>query len=111
MLESQSGRRSFAILASGGDQLDLYLALLEKGDQVKVYMDNHVVDAEVLSSDEGQVKVKYKGGTASVPRHAIVEVCGRNPATEEKVKKEAQDYYTDAYGDPGYAKELTRKLN
>lgn len=111
MLESQSSRKSFATLAATGDQLARYLALLEKGDQIKVYMDDQIVDAEVVSSDEGEVKVKYKGGNATLPRHAVLEVCGRNPAIDEKVKKEAEKYYKDAYGDPNYAKELTRKLN
>jgi hypothetical protein len=112
MLESQSGKKSFAALSTAGnDQLALYLAMLEKGDRVKVYMDDKIVDAEVVSSDEGEVKVKHKGGLSTLPRHAVLEVCGRNPAEDEKVKKEAQDYYTDAYGDPGYARELTRKLN
>ncbi len=111
MLESQSGKSFAALSTAGNDQLALYLALLEKGDQVKVYMDDQIVDAEVISSNEGEVKVKHKGGQSTLPRHAVLEVCGRNPAEDEKVKKQAQDYYSDAYGDPGYARELTRKLN
>lgn len=106
MLDSSS-RKTFAALAEGS-QLLKYLMMLDKGDHVKVYMDDKVVDAEIVAASEGEVKVKFKGGTATLPRQAVLEVTSRSEEREKHMKDEARKYFSDAYGDPEYAKELTK---
>lgn len=107
MVDSNS-QKTFAALAQGSSLLR-YLAMLEKGDNVKAYLDEKIVDAEVLAVTETEVKLKHSGGMATVPRQAVVEIVSRSVEKQGKQDKMVEDYFTQAYGDPGYAKELTRK--
>jgi len=101
-----SSNKSFASLAEG--DLTRYLAILGKGDRVRVLLEDKVVDAEVVSASESTIRVKHAGGTASVSRSHILDVTAKNPADQAQKEKEAVEYYTDAYGDPSYAKELVK---
>lgn len=106
MLDSRS-TATFASLT----QSDLlkYLTLLEKGDQVRVLVDDKVVDAEVVAVSDAQIKVKTKGGLKTLPRQSVVDVVAKSPSKEDERLSDAEDYFTEAFGDPEYAKELTSK--
>jgi len=105
MLDSRS-QQSFASFSKA--DLLKYLALLEKGDHVRVLVDDKVVDAEVLAVTDAEVKVKTKGGMKTIPRQSIVDVISKSAQHQDKMLKDAADYYTDAYGDPGYAQKLAK---
>ena len=106
MLDSRS-TTTFASLSQG--DLLKYLTLLEKGDQVRVLVDDKVVDGEVVAVSDAQIKVKTKGGLKTLPRQSVVDVVSKSPDKEDKMLSDAEDYFTEAFGDPGYAKNLTKK--
>ena len=107
MLDSSSDK-TFASIARG-DTLLKFLALLEKGDQVRVMMDDKIVDAEVVAVTESEVKVRTKGGMKTLPRQSVVDVVARSPEKQAMSLDEQKQYYTDAFGDPEYAEQLTTK--
>jgi len=106
MLDSRA-EKTFASFS----QADLlkYLTNLEKGDQVRVLVDDKVVDAEVVAVSDAQVKVKTKKGVTNVDRQSIVDVVAKSADKEDKMLNDAEDYFTEAFGDPEYAKQLTTK--
>jgi len=107
MLDSYS-TKTFASLVNG-DNITRYLAILDKGDYVRVLVNEKVIEAEVVSVKNDDVKVKYKGGTTSVPRQNVLEIVGKNPAQVEKQEKEMIDYFSKAYGDEEYAEDLVEE--
>jgi len=104
MMDSYS-KSTFASLVQG-DNITRFLNVIDKGDFVRVLVEDKVVDAEVVTANDAEVKVKYSGGVVSVPRMNVLEVTGKSPALVEKREKEALDYYSKAYGDEKYAEEL-----
>jgi len=104
MMDSYS-TKTFASLAVG-DNVTRYLAILDKGDYVRVLVDEKVIQAEVVSVKDDQVKVKYKGGMTSVPRQNVLEIVGKNPALVEKQEQEMVNYFAKAYGDEDYAEDM-----
>jgi len=104
MMDSYS-TKTFASLAVG-DNVTRYLAILDKGDYVRVLVDEKVIQAEVVSVKDDQVKVKYKGGMTSVPRQNVLEIVGKNPALVEKQEQDMVDYFAKAYGDEDYAEDM-----
>ena len=104
MMDSYSNK-TFASLVSG-ENITRYLSILDKGDYVRVLLDEKVVEAEVISVKDEQIKVKYKGTMTTVPRQNVLEIVGKNPAVTEKQDKEMVDYFTEAYGDEKYAENL-----
>jgi len=107
MMDSYSNK-TFASIVSG-DNITRYLNILDKGDYVRVLVDEKVIEAEVVSVKDDQVKVKYKGGMTSVPRQNVLEIVGKNPAQVEKQEKEMIDYFAKAYGDEDYAEDLVEE--
>ena len=106
MMDSQQ-QKTFASLATGNSLLR-YLAVLEKGDHVKAYLDEKIVDAEVLAVSDAEAKVKHSGGITTIPRQSVVEIVSRSAEHEAKEKKMTQEYFSKAYGDPDYAKSLVK---
>lgn len=106
MMDSYS-KTSFASLVQG-DSITRFLNILDKGDMVRVLVEDKVVNAEVISVGEADVKVKYKGGTANVPKGNVLEITGKSKAVEEKKEKELQNYFSKAFGDEEYAKNLVK---
>jgi hypothetical protein len=106
MMDTQSQHKTFASLAVGSSLLR-YLGILEKGDHVKVYLDEKIVEAEVLAVSEAEAKIKHSSGIATVPRQAVVEIVSRSADREEKQKKATEEYFSKAYGDKKYAQKLT----
>lgn len=108
MMDTSSNNKSFASLSEIEGDLTRYLAVLGKGDRVRVLLEDKVVDATVVSTSESTIRVKHAGGTSSVSRSHILDVTSKNPADRAAKEKEAIEYYTDAYGDPSYARELVK---
>lgn len=104
MMDSYSNK-TFASLVNG-ENITRYLSILDKGDYIRVLVDEKVIEAEIVSVKDEQVKVKYKGGMTTVPRQNVLEVVGKNPAMTEKHEKEMVDYFAKAYGDEKYAEDL-----
>lgn len=106
MMDSYSNK-TFASLVQG-DSITRFLNVIDKGDFVRVLVEDKVVDAEIMTATDAEVKIKYAGGMVSVPRQNVLEVTGKNPALLEKQEKEMTDYFTQAYGDPKYAEKLVK---
>lgn len=106
MMDSYS-KSSFASLAVG-DSITRFLNILDKGDMVRVLVEDKVVNAEVISVGEADVKVKYKGGTANVPKSNVLEITGKSKIVEEKKEKELINYFSKAYGDEDFAEDLVK---
>jgi hypothetical protein len=104
MMDSYS-TKTFASLVSA-ENVTRYLAILDKGDFIRVLMDEKIVEAEVVSIKDEQVKIKYKGKLTAVPRQNVLEIVGKNPALVEKEEQKVVDYFTEAYGDEKYAEKL-----
>lgn len=104
MMDSYSTKTFASIVV--GDNVTRYLAILDKGDYVRVLMGEKVVEAEVVAVKEDQIKIKYKGTLSSVPRQNILEIVGKNPALVEKHEQEMVDYFAEAYGDDKYAEKM-----
>lgn len=107
MMVSHSSRTTFASVSKAS--LIDYLGMIEKGDKVRALVDNKIVDADVLAASDSEIKIKYSGGTASVPREAVVEVVAKDPAKKAKNAEMVEKYFADAYGDEKYAKSLLSK--
>lgn len=103
-----SPKKTFASFSVGSSLLR-YLAVLEKGDHVKAYIDEKIVDAEVLAVSDNEVKLKHAGGAVSLPRQAVIEIVSRAKDKEAKEKKMVEDYFAKAYGFPDYAHQLVKK--
>jgi hypothetical protein len=106
MMDSYSNT-TFASLVQG-DSITRFLNVIDKGDFVRVLVEDKVVDAEILAANDAEVKVKYSGGMVSVPRQNVLEVTGKSPALLEKQEKEMTDYFTKAYGDEKFAQNLVK---
>lgn len=106
MMDSYSNT-TFASLVKG-DNITRFLNVIDKGDYVRVLIEDKVVDAEVLSASDANVRIKYSGGTVSVPRHNVLEVTAKSPALVEKQEKKMVDYFSEAYGDEKYAEKLIK---
>jgi len=106
MMDSRPQSLSFAAMAKGN--LMKYLSLLEKGDKVRILLDDKMVDADVLAVTDAEVKVKTAGGMSTVPRQNVLELLSKNAASDAKTEQEAVKYYTEAYGDEEYAKQLVK---
>lgn len=103
-----SGKKTFASVAQGSNMLK-FLAILSKGDDVKVYCDGKIMDAEILAADEAKVKVKLASGKVEeLPRGNVIEVVNSGAAKEKAMKEQAEEYFSQAYGDPDYAKALVK---
>lgn len=79
--------------------------LVENGDIVSIFHNDlgKVVDAVVVAITNKDLKVKYEGGMFPVQPGEILEV-----KSKDMDKKQLEDYYTKAFGDPSYAKKLVR---
>lgn len=106
MMDSYSNT-TFASLVKG-DSITRFLNIVEAGDFVRVLVDDKVVDAQVVSATEADIKVKFSGGSAEVPRHNVIEVTGKSEESEAQKEKKLTEFYTKAFGDEEYAKDLVK---
>jgi hypothetical protein len=116
MMDSTSDRhKTFANLAVTASNLLRYLAIIEKGDVVKVYHEGMILeDAKVTNVSENEVKVKKGDKMYTVPRQAVIEVTERvkgenKPLTAGDDHEKVVEYFEQAYGDPEYSHLMTGK--
>jgi hypothetical protein len=101
-----SSTKTFASVVTGSN-ISRYVLNLEKGDHVRAMIGDKVVECDVVSVMDHEVKVSCGGGgTETVLKSAILEVTRKATDVDASRKKMEEDYYTQAFGDPGYAKEL-----
>jgi len=78
-----------------------------KGDHVKFYDAGIVAYGEVSNVSGDKVTVSTAGGSTTVARGAILVVTQKAPSEIADEKAALKDYFSQAFGDPGYAAELT----
>lgn len=83
---------------------------LSVGDTVRYYRDGRVDEGKITQVSDIDVAIKGEAGSFTVAPEAVTEILQTSPETDEKVKSYLEDYFADAYGFEGYAKELTRDL-
>jgi len=108
MMDSQTSRKAtFASVVSANSTTN-FLAILDKGDTVKALNDERIIEGVVtkVTPTEVSIRVSAEGPDLTMSRMHILEVTNR--ASNAAEKKALVDYYTDAYGDPAYAKELVK---
>lgn len=106
MLDSNS-KKTFASVAMGTGLLR-YLSHLEEGDIVKALVGDKVEEVELMKLERDNVMVKMGEKSMSIPRQAVIEVVKRKAEMDESMRKATEEYFTKAYGDPGYAKKLVK---
>lgn len=107
--QSYSGNLSTAgkiTLASVSNTYHL-LNPLKKGDVIKFFnqMDGTIGEGEVQVASQSEVQVLKAGQIVKVPTHNILEVV----KTQAPSQLDEATYFEKAYGDKGYANDLTRK--
>ena len=103
--DSQTNRQAtFASVIANTNQL----TILDKGDTVKVLDNERIIEGTVtkVTPDEICIRVRAEGPDLTMSRMHVLEVTRR--ASNEAEKKALVDYYTDAYGDPDYAKKMSK---
>lgn len=79
------------------------------GDQVKFMSpDNVIMLGEVSSISDAKAVIKANGSSYSIDRQAILQIVERGNLKKEKLS--LQDYFSEAFGDPGFAKQLTKDM-
>lgn len=107
---TEERHKTFAKLATTTSNLLRYLAIVEKGDVVKVYHDGMILDdASVTNVSEDEVKVKKGDKMYTVPRQAVIEVTERKKESDKAENDKVVDYFEKAYGDPNYSHKMTGK--
>jgi hypothetical protein len=80
------------------------------GDTVKFMSPQNVVlMGEISTISDAKATIKANGGSFSVDRQAIIQVVERASKSVQSNKNILEDYFTKAYGDPAFAKQLTDK--
>jgi len=79
-----------------------------QGDHVKFYDNGVIAYGEVTSVSGNKVTVRAAGGAVTVDRGAILVVTQKSQGAMSDEKAELKDYFSQAYGDPGFAGELTK---
>lgn len=84
----------------------------EIGDTVKFYDNGIIGFGQIVQESNGDkiVTIKTSTGTCKVDYRAIIDIIQRAPRTISEEKDILQDYFSRAYGDSDFAKELTRTL-
>jgi len=81
------------------------------GDQVKFMSPQNVIMlGEVSSISEAKAVIKANGSSYSIDRHAILQIVERSGSNLKSEKSDLQDYFATAFGDAGFAKELTKDM-
>lgn len=107
---TSNSTKTFASVATDSNFLKR-LAFLEAGDTVKVLIGGKLVEAEIVTADDKNVLVNLFNGKApeEMPHGNVIEVLMKGSEKKGNEAKKLQDYFSQAYGDPKYAKELVKK--
>jgi predicted HAD superfamily Cof-like phosphohydrolase len=80
------------------------------GDQVKFMSPQNVILlGEVSSISDAKAVIKANGSSYSIDCQAILQIVERSGSNLKTEKSNLQDYFTKAFGDAGFAKELTKE--
>lgn len=104
MMTSHS-HKTFASL--NVNNLEKLISKLEKDDSVRVLQNGKIMDGIVLNVVGEDVEVKVDNETVIVPISTILNV-NKSMENPEAEKQAMEKYFSDAYGDPSYARELVR---
>lgn len=91
------------------DNIKTAAPIVMAGDQVKFMSPQNVILlGEVTSISEVKAVIKANGSSYSIDRHSILQVVERGNLKKEKMN--LQDYFSKAFGDAGFAKQLTKDM-
>jgi hypothetical protein len=109
MMDVSSDRhRTFANLAKNSSPVLRALAMLNKGDTVKVYHNGVIYeDCVVLATSNDLVKFKKGDKSMEAPRQAVFEVTERAKDSKNSEDQKVVEYFEKAYGDPEYSHKMT----
>lgn len=84
--------------------------LAMSGDQVKFMSPQNVIlMGEITSISEAKATISANGSSYTVDRQAIIQVVDRSSKSVQSSQNVLEDYFTKAYGDADFAKQLTDK--
>jgi hypothetical protein len=94
------------------DKIKTAAPIAMAGDTVKFMSPQNVVQmGEVTSISDAKATIRANGASVSVDRQAILQVVERSSKSVSSEKNILADYFTKAYGDASFAKQLTDKLS
>lgn len=82
---------------------------LEVGDRVRFSYEGILQQGEVSKVGKDNVTIKSNGKSLTVDRLAVVDVEEKAPKAKAEQKRFLEDFFTRAYGDKAFAKELVDK--
>lgn len=83
---------------------------VDVGDRVSFYDNGILAYGEVKDFDAGMVGIEAGTGKVTVAKSAIVKVIAKGDKQVSDEKSELRKYFSEAFGDAGYAAELTNEL-
>lgn len=83
---------------------------VDVGDRVSFYDNGILAYGEVKDFDAGMVGIEAGTGKVTVSKEAIVKVLAKGEKQVSDEKSELRRYFSEAFGDAGYAAELTNEL-
>lgn len=106
----QERNKRMAVTASrqvSWDEVDGGVAILDRGDKVKLFYNDTIVHGEITSVAGDKVVVKSATGeTITTGRSAVLEVIQKSREAVEKSKSSELAYYTQMYGSEQFARQL-----
>jgi hypothetical protein len=86
--------------------------IVQTGDQVKYMSTDNIIQFGEISHISGdKVSISANGGSDKIDIHSIIEVTDRSSSNLQSEKGILEDYFAKAYGDPAFAKELTKEIS
>lgn len=82
---------------------------LEPGDKVRFSYEGILQQGDVSSIGKDNVTIKANGKSVTVDRLAVLDVYEQSPKSQAQHNKFLVDFFTEAYGDPGFAKKFVGK--
>jgi hypothetical protein len=106
----QARKAKNVVRAASFDKIKTAAPMALAGDQVKfMSAQNVILMGEVTSISDVKAVIKANGASHSVDRHAILQIVERSGSNLKSQKMNLNDYFTKAFGDAGFAKELTKE--
>lgn len=86
------------------------LLQLDKGDRVSFYDNGILAYGEIDDVDAVSVGITASTGKVRVSKSAVVKILAKGESQIADEKDELRRYFSEAFGDPSYAAELTEKM-
>jgi len=103
---ARSGRKSASFA-----KLRQAAPMLTKGDRVRFFTGTIPQHGEVKSLNGDDVTISASGKTYTVSKDAVFNVETRAPSLVSTDKKDLEDYYTRAFGDANFARQMTKNMS